>query len=587
MERRPPVLSWQEEAKLGAVRRSRKPFAVLVHHLLHRFLNHELLASDNESKRVLLIAYAVALPTLVVSLFLFVPYHALPPLPHPRPFWSQVGDHYFFVMYAFVLMGLATVYEWDLMFPDLLDVYVLSVLPIPSARLFAGRVLAVLIFLAVALFGTSSLGIVFFPLLAGLPAPWHHLFAHAAAVLASGAFAGTLFLASQGLLLNVLGEQWFRRIGPLVQGLAVMSLLAVLLLTPTVDHDIQGLITASNAAVKWYPPFWFLGTYERLLHGRETPAVFVALAWRGVHALVASLACLVGTYPVAYRRRVRQLIEGEAASRPKRYVRSWHSVLHGCLLRKPAQRASFHLANQTVLRTQRHRVMLALYGGLMLAVVLAEMLVFRIRSGHVHPVLLADGIRAAVPITVYLTVVALCNATWLPVDRRGTWLFRSILGRPRPAHLSGTRRWVSFWAAISGVAIACLLHWLAPRPLRGIRVLTDQIVLSCGLAIVLADLLLYSKESLPFTEVKNSSVSDLPLSLFRNFVLFPAGVMLQVALEPRFEHSWAHLAELALFFTALHSLLHRLNTLSLKHLDAEALIPEDDIFPQGLGLRDG
>ncbi len=531
--RRPPVLSWQAEAARGEVRRRRSPFEVLVRHLLHRFLNHELLASANETNRVLLTAYAVALPTLVVSLFLFLPYHAVPPLPHPRPFWSQVSDHYFFVMYAFVLMGLATVYEWDLMFPDLLDVYVLSVLPIRSMRLFTARIVAVLIFLGVVLVGTSSLGTVFFPLLAGLPAPWHHLFAHAVAVLASGAFAAACFLAFQGVLLNLFGERWFRRLGPLIQGVAVMLLLAVLLLTPTVNRDIHGLVTASTAAVQWAPPFWFLGIYERLLHGAQAPAIFADFARRGVCALCIAVVCVAITYPLAYRRRVRQLIEGEAASMPKRYTRSWRFALHSSLLRKPAHRATFHLANQTVLRTQKHRLMIALYAGLILAILLAEMLVFRVHNRHVQPALLPGGIRSAVPITVYLVVLALTGATWTPVDRRGDWLFRSILGRPRRAHLSGTRRWVCSWAALSGVAVASALHFVAPHALRSPRVFTDQLLLPCGLALVLTDLHLYRKESLPFTELKHTSVSDLPLALFRNFVLFPAGIMLIVAFRTK------------------------------------------------------
>lgn len=231
--------------------------------------------------------------------------------------------------------------------------------------------------------------------------------------------------------------------------------------------------------------------------------------------------------------------------------------------------------------------MLALYAGLTLAVVLAEMLVFRIRGGQLQPGLLPDGIRSAVPITVYLVVIALTAATWAPVDRRGAWIFRSILGRPRPAHLSGTRRWISWWAAISGVGVGSALHLLAPQSLRGPRALADQLVLSCGLALVLGDLFLYPKESLPFTDLRCNSVSDLPLALFRNFVLFPAGVMIVVALEPRFERSWTHLAEMAVFFAVLHICIDRLHARSLSHLNADALVDDEDAFPQGLGLRDG
>lgn len=581
---RPPVLSFQAEADRPSAR-PQPPFEVLVRHLLHRFLNHELLATENEARRVLQIAYAMTLPTLIVSLFLFVPYHAVAPMPHPRPFWSQVGDHYFFVMYAAVLMGIVTVYEWDLLFPDLLDVYILSVLPLSNRRLFAARVLAVAIFLAVVLVGTSLLGIAFFPLLAGLPAPWHHLFAHAIAVLLSGTFAAASFLALQGLLLNLLGERWFRRLGPLLQGLSLMALLAVLLLTPTITADIHGVLSASTPAVRWFPPFWFLGLYEWALHGSNVPPVFLDLARTGLRALGLAVLCVLVTYPLAYRRRVRQLIEGEAAARPRRSATSWLPLLHRVLLRQPAHRATFHLASQTALRTQRHRVLLALYAGLTLALLLSQMLVLQVGNGHIRPALLPQGIRAAVPIAVFLTVVALRGALWAPVDLRGIWIFKSILGRPRPQHLHGTKRWVQLWAALAGISTAVALHWLVPAPMRSPRMLVDQIVLSCGLALVLSDLYLYPKQSMPFSQLRLSSVADLPLAICRNFVLFPTLVFLLVSLEPSFERSWGQLAKLAVVFALLHLAIDKLYARSLEHLNANVLVADEDAFPQGLGLR--
>ena len=57
----------------------------------------------------------------------------------PPPYWVQVNHHFFFVLYSFVAMGLMTVFEWDLFFPDLLDVFVLGTLPIAQRRLFLAR----------------------------------------------------------------------------------------------------------------------------------------------------------------------------------------------------------------------------------------------------------------------------------------------------------------------------------------------------------------------------------------------------------------------------------------------------------------
>src|SRR3984957_14672916 len=352
-----PVLSLSVQEQSAPPQRERSQFEVLVRHILNRFFNNELLASDDETKRVMQIACAVALPTLIVSLFLFPAYHAFPPAPAHRPFWSQVGDHYFYLMYSFVVMGAATVYEWDLLFPDILDIFVLSILPIPNRQLFFARVLALAIFLCLVQFGISILGTLFFPLAAEQFNFSRHLISHFVAVTMSGTFAATCFLSIQGLLLNIVGERLFRRIMPLLQGASIMMLLVVLLLCPTVISSIQPLLTSGSSAIRYFPPFWYLGIYECLVAGASAPAIFHLLARTGCYAFLLLLACTLLTYPLAYRRRVRQLIEGSAAASTSGKTRlPLPRVLHATVLRQSAQRAIFHFIGQTLLRSQRQRV---------------------------------------------------------------------------------------------------------------------------------------------------------------------------------------------------------------------------------------
>jgi hypothetical protein len=281
-----PVQSLSVQAQAVTVQRRQSQFGVLVGHLLHRFFNNELLASDDETKRVMLIAYAAALPGLLVALFLFPMYHAFPPFPLHRPFWAQASDHYFYCMYSFIVMGAATVYEWDLLFPDLLDIFVLSVLPIEKKRLFFARVLALGIFLGLVLVGTSALGTIFLPLVAEQHNFLRHLLAHAVAVTMSGIFAAGCFLALQGILLNMVGENIFRRITPVLQGGSMMLLLAILLLNPTVSKLLEALMKSDSGAVRYFPPFWFLGVYEGIMGGAASPQIFHTLAKTGCYALL-------------------------------------------------------------------------------------------------------------------------------------------------------------------------------------------------------------------------------------------------------------------------------------------------------------
>ena len=397
------VLSLNVQAEFASRERDRSQFEVLVRHLIYRFFHNELLASDDETKCVMLVSYTAALPSFVLTLFLYPLYHfAIPPMPYPRPFWSQIGDHYFFAMYSFLIMGAAAVYEWDLLFPDLLNVFVLSVLPISTRRLFFARVLALTIFLGLVLIGTSILGTLFFPAVANLPRFGTHLLAHALSVLMSGTFAAASFLALQGILLNTVGQHVFRRITPFLQGCSTMLLLAVLLFYPAVCHSIMPLLTSDSTAVRCFPPFWFLGVYERILQGPSALPIFSHLARTAYIALLVMVSIVLLTYPLAYRRRVRQLIEGAGViDNPSRAAAPLRHVLHTVVLRHPAQRAVFHFVSQTILRAQRQRVMLGLYGGLALAITISNMVVLHIAAGHLRPSLLPYGIRTAVPIMAF------------------------------------------------------------------------------------------------------------------------------------------------------------------------------------------
>jgi hypothetical protein len=582
-----PVLSLGVQAQAVTARRDRSEFEVLVRHLIDRFFNNELLASDDETKRVMQIGCAVALPTLIVSLFLFPLYHAFPPAPLHRPFWSQAGDHYFYVMYSFVVMGAATVYEWDLLFPDVLDIFVLSVLPIPSRQLFFSRVLALAIFLCLVQFGTSILGTLFLPLVAEQHNFPRHIFSHFIAVTLSGIFAATSFLSIQGVLLNTVGERIFRRITPLLQGTSIMLLLVVLLLCPTVAGSLKGLLTSGSPIIRYFPPLWFLSIYECLLGGSSTPAIFHSLARIGSYALLLMLACTLLTYPLAYRRRVRQLIEGSAATNSAGGTSiPIRRVLHATILRQPSQRAVFHFISQTVLRSQRQRVTLAMFGGLGVALALAQMVVFAVRPGHIYPALLPEGIRSAIPIMVFLTVVGLRSVIAAPVDRRGSWLFSVIIGRPRSRHLTGTRIWITLWALAIGVGAALLLHTLSPTSLKVPRTSIGQVIIAAGLSFLLSDILLLSIRTIPFTHLHKGSVNDLPLTVVRYFVLFPLFVPIVVHQEAWVEANKTHIFATIFLFAIAHVLLQAGHARFIAQSTLDIPPTEDEEFPQSLGLRD-
>jgi hypothetical protein len=437
------------------------------------------------------------------------------------------------------------------------------------------------------LVGTSALGTIVLPLVAEQHNLFRHLLAHATAAAMSGIFAAGCFLSLQGILLNTVGEGIFRRITPVLQGASIMVLLAILLLNPTISASLKVLLTSGSPAVRYFPPFWFLGVYERMMGGPASPQIFHLLARTGCYAVLLVIGCTLLTYPLAYRRRVRQLIEGaRAADSSLRSSTATDGLLHTAVLRLPQQRAIFHFINQTILRYQRQRVMLALYGGLCIALAVSAMLVLRVGSGHIRPALLPAGIRAAIPILIFWTIAGLCSVVSAPVDRRGAWIFNIILGRAQAEHLSGTRLWITLWSVVVSVGATAVLHLLSPDSLRGEYVMAGQLIVAVGLAFLLSDLFLFSVRKIPFTSVRKSAITDMPLAIVRYVIAFPMFVALTVHFERWIEASTRHLIETALLFAAAHLLLEGAQTQSVRRSTLDMVESEADDFPQSLGLRD-
>ncbi len=326
------VLSLNVQAAMGpVVQPERSQFVLLVRHLLERFFNNDMVSVEGEMmKRLILAAAVIAVPQLIFALFLYPLYHGIPPIrPLKPPFWSQVNHHYFYVMYSFVVMGAVTVFEWELLFPELLDVFVLSTLPIAGRRLFWARIAALVIFLAMFLVGMNLLGAVFFPLVADMPGLVRYVAAHVVAVGLAGVFVAAFFLGLQGVLILVVGQRLSRSFSPLLQGASMMLLLTVFILSPMLMMFLRPLLESDSLVVRYFPPFWFLGIYEWLLAGSSTLPVFTALARTGLFATLLAMFVVVVTYPLAYRRRTRQLIEGFTAAHRQRWISRW---IKGCFM---------------------------------------------------------------------------------------------------------------------------------------------------------------------------------------------------------------------------------------------------------------
>jgi hypothetical protein len=577
-----PVLSLEVRAQMPtADPPHRSQHQLLVRHFIERFFNNEMVSADGDTKaRLLQVVWAIALPGMVVALFLFPLYHA----PLARPFWSQVSDHYFYVMYSFVAVGAAAIFAWDLLFPDLLDIFVLSPLPIAARRLFVARIVAGCLVLGLLLAGTNAPGFILYPLLSEPPGLGRHFLAHLLAVLTSGAFVAAFLFGMQGIMVALIGERWFRTVSSVLQGIAVMMLLLILLLFPASSQFIEVLVNVP--AVHYFPPFWFLGIYERTLAGSSTLPVFRELANTGWLALALTVALTIVTYPLAYRRRMRYLVEGSAVSSTRNWmVAPMHHLLHATLLRNRMQRGIYHFISYSLLRTQRHRVYLAMYGGLGVALLATCAVLLRVSHGRYSFALSPDGLLAGAPIAAFWMIAGLRNAFLSPMDRRGSWVFRVILGRPGPEQLATTTLWILPCALVLTLATVVLISLLGPPELRGWNSFLCQALIAIGLCLLLTDALFLNVRSLPFTGDTKAPASNLAFILLQYFGLFPPLVWLSVALEPWLKTNLWHVAAAVVVIVAAHFQMSSVHRKSVVYYADLIDVDDEEEFPQRLGLR--
>jgi hypothetical protein len=595
----PDALSLNAQAALGPVRApERSQIAHLVRHFLERFFNHETASPDGDAKgRLVLIAVAAGLPPFMVAIYLWPVYHPFigwppgQPAAGPPPYWTQVNHHFFFVIYSFVAMGLATVFEWDLFFPDQLDVFVLGTLPICARRMFMARLVAIAVFIFGFLLDANVLAPVALPMATDPPNLLRFVAGDVVAVAAGGLFAASFIVALQGIALSLLGERLFRRISLAVQGLAVTVLVMMMLLFPILSGVTPGLLQSGNAFVRWFPPFWFLGMYQRILEGPAVLSVFAELARIGALATLAAGAVALATYPLAYARRVRALVEGAAARSMRNPMAApLNALLHATAVRPPVRRAVFHFIGQTLLRVPRYRIYLVLYGGVGLSVVAASVLRFSMQGQQLRVGVSAEGIRVAIAIAAFWVIAGMRAAFVSSGNRQGSWALRIVHGQPPHfdaaiEELTAAKLWVALCAAIVTLLAFGLLRAVAPAELLSFRATASQLLVAVGMCLLLTDAFFLNVTAVPFTGGTRDP-SNLAFTVLKYFSAFPLIAPLSVGLQFLIERSGRNFGIAAALIVVAHLWLRKRHRDAVRLHCAQLELEEDEEeFPLRLGLR--
>jgi hypothetical protein len=268
-----------------------------------------------------------------------------------------------------------------------------------------------------------------------------------------------------------------------------------------------------------------------------------------------------------------------------------NALMHATVARKPQERVVFHFIGQTILRVQRYRIYLVLYGGVGLSIVVASILRFEIVKNQVRMEISADGIRMAIGIIAFWMIAGLRMTFTSPGNRQGSWVFRIVHGRPpvlvtAMEELQAARTWVLLWTLMSTFAALLAFQWIAPGELRSGESIAGRMVMAAGLCLLLTDLLFLNVKYVAFTGETGRDQPNLAFTVLKYFTFLPLVVTLPLAVSPWIEAGWKHALLAAVVIAGVHLLLERQHRIVITdHCGQVHLEDDEEEFPMRLGLR--
>jgi hypothetical protein len=212
--------------------------------------------------------------------------------------------------------------------------------------------------------------------------------------------------------------------------------------------------------------------------------------------LAGALGVSALTYMVSFRRHVRRSLE--SSNTVLSSTAEWTSIvwqrLDGMFLRKPAERAVFHFARGTILRSPRHRLYLGAYAGVGLALTLVGIASTILRSADVG-IERYDPSLLSIPLVMSFCVLCGLRFTFtVPSELGANWIFRLVQSAPPHDYRCGVRK--VMW--IFGVVPLPLSLFPFYAALWGGQASFLHLIFVFTLAGILAEILLLRFQKIPF-----------------------------------------------------------------------------------------
>jgi hypothetical protein len=418
------------------------------------------------------------------------------------PLAAALPDEYFFIVLSMVVTGAVSVWRWEGIFPDRRDYANLVPLPISTRLIFLANLGAIVFLTLLLAFDVNAASAVLFPgVVSASQGTFHYVVEFAAihfiVVVTASIFSFCAVFAIAGVLMSALPYSVFRRISLPVRGLILAGLLTLLLTSFAVPVLVERLPQSPHSLIRFLPSVWFLGLCQ-LLRGRADPSL-AAMGRLSMLGLPCVAVVAIAAYALSYRRCFMRIAESvDTASETSTRYTSWlFSMLDRTILRTPFQRGGYRFVIRTLVRSERHALVLAGFIGLGF-VVAAQVLfaTFRGRADAIDAGSLSSAALLSIPfILAYCIIVGLRFVFDIPMELRANWIFRMLLDKrehecvplARKVMMTAVLPWV--FALVLPVSIF-LLGWTAAL------LHTAMIVIW---TLILAEVVLVGFRKVPFT----------------------------------------------------------------------------------------
>ncbi len=422
----------------------RLQFRVLYRDFLFRLVDLELLSAAGDVPKLLgQFGAMLAAFGFTITIFTF-PALARSGIPFEKLIGPVRIEQEFLIATTMVIAGLFSVLAWNAVFPDRRDSLILGLLPVRLRTIFLAKVAAIATALAVCTVAVNLFTGLSFPFLAvappgGLLATLRSLGAYWLAMAAAGLFVCCALLALQGLAAQLLSYRLLLRVSSFLQLAAFFVSLGVYFLKPT--------FTRLAGPLDWLPSFWFCGLLQ-VLNGASDPH-FRTLTLRALWSLLIVFSVAVCTLALAYQRNIRRIIEQPdiAPADRGRPATRIGSFLAARLLARPIERAILLFTARTIARSRQHRLLLAAYSGIGLAIALAYARDFLygsssrdgawrdLRWNHVNGPFLVGSL-----VLLFFAVIGARAVFAMPIALRSNWIFRITAVHSPGAYSAAVRR---------------------------------------------------------------------------------------------------------------------------------------------------